>query len=62
MKRFERISMSLPPMGMARIEPMNPEIEKRPRNSVSWLYGDSLKDRYDFSCTMVFLEAVSENL
>lgn len=48
-------SISFPPKKEARIAPMKPEIESKPRSPVCQLYGLLVNVRLEVSCTTIFL-------
>jgi hypothetical protein len=52
--RLAIISMSLPPKKMAMAAPMKPDIERRPKEPVSQLYGATVKVREEVSWTTMF--------
>jgi hypothetical protein len=48
------MSMSLPPKKMAMAAPMKPDIERRPREPISQLYGATVKVREEVSWITMF--------
>jgi len=56
---FAITSISFPPKNEAKIAPMNPDIESKPRSPVCQLYGLLVKVRLEVSCTTIFLVSIS---
>lgn len=48
------MSMSLPPKKIAMVAPMKPDIERRPSEPMSQLYGATVKVREEVSWTTMF--------